>query len=172
MPTFHVFRWQPFVVVIAVVTAASNAAAQERRGIVAELAGGVLTFADDAAIREGFVSGVARVYVSPRVSLGPEIAYVSGDAHNHLIVTGNATFDLVSPRRDTAVVPFLVGGVGLFRSRWLGLGEGAYSSSEGAFTAGGGVRARVSHALSVGAEARVGWELHMRVNGFVAIRLR
>ena len=37
--------------------------------------------------------------------------------------------------------------------------------------AGGGVRALVGKAVIVGAEARVGWELHLRVNGLLGIQL-
>ena len=36
---------------------------------------------------------------------------------------------------------------------------------------GGGVRARVSDRVILGAEARVGWETHLRVNGFVGFTL-
>ena len=43
--------------------------------------------------------------------------------------------------------------------------------TEGAFTAGGGVRAFASDRVTVGIDARVGWELHLRVNGFVGVRL-
>jgi hypothetical protein len=49
--------------------------------------------------------------------------------------------------------------------------DDAVTSSEGAFTAGGGVRARVGDRISVGVDARVGWETHIRVGGMVAIRL-
>jgi hypothetical protein len=49
--------------------------------------------------------------------------------------------------------------------------DDAVTSTEGAFTAGGGVRARVSRRISVGLDARVGWETHVRVGGTVGIRL-
>jgi hypothetical protein len=45
------------------------------------------------------------------------------------------------------------------------------SFNEGAFTAGGGVRALVGPRVFVGAEARVGWELHLRLNGIIGVRL-
>jgi len=47
----------------------------------------------------------------------------------------------------------------------------SFMSSEGAFTAGGGVRALAGKYVTVGAEARVGWELHLRVNGTIGIQL-
>jgi hypothetical protein len=49
--------------------------------------------------------------------------------------------------------------------------DDAVTSSEGAFTAGGGIRSRVADRVSVGVDARVGWELHLRIGGFAAIRL-
>jgi hypothetical protein len=44
-------------------------------------------------------------------------------------------------------------------------------ASEGAFTAGGGVRAYLGDRAFVGVDARVGWELHVRINGLVGISL-
>jgi hypothetical protein len=41
-----------------------------------------------------------------------------------------------------------------------------FTSSEGAFTAGGGVRALVGDRVTIGVDMRVGWELHLRLNGF------
>jgi opacity protein-like surface antigen len=69
-------------------------------------------------------------------------------------------------------MPFVVAGGGLFQtSENQPLTGGAFRHNEGAFTAGGGVRALVSDRVIVGAEARVGWETHVRVNGFVGFRL-
>jgi hypothetical protein len=36
---------------------------------------------------------------------------------------------------------------------------------------GGGVTALVGQHVIVGAEARIGWELHIRLNGMVGVRL-
>ena len=74
-----------------------------------ELAAGALLFSDDGVVTEGFVGGSGRVYLTPRVSVGPEISYVSGDNHSHVILTGNVTFDLVHPSgaRPRVVTPFV-----------------------------------------------------------------
>jgi hypothetical protein len=155
---------------------ARSAAAQgkERPGPVAELAAGALNFADDGVVREGFVGGAARFYVLPRISVGPEIAYIDGRSHSHLMVTGNVTFDLVRPvnGEPRAVTPFAVVGGGLFQTRELFPNREVFTSADGAFTAGGGVRAVVGKYVVVGAEARIGWELHIRLNGMVGVRLR
>ena len=149
------------------------ASAQERPGPVAELAAGALLFADDGVVTEGFVGGSARVYVLPRVSLGPEIAYIRGDNHNHLMLTGNVMLDLVAPVNGAPqlITPFVVVGAGLFQTRESFLDNETFTSSEGAFTAGGGVRGLVGERLMLGVEARVGWELHVRVNAVVGVHL-
>ena len=157
----------------------AQAAAQERPGPIAELAVGSLTFPDDGSVTETFVGGAVRFHVSPRVSVGPEVAYVSGDKavgrlvdHSHLMLTGNATFDFLSPvnGRPRQVTPFFVAGGGLFRTREQ-FPNDVFTHTEGAFTAGGGVRALVGDRVTIGIETRIGWELHVRVNGMVGVRL-
>jgi hypothetical protein len=150
-----------------------SAAAQERPAPAVEFAAGALLFADDGVVTEGFAGGAARIYVLPRISVGPEIAYIQGENHSHLMLTGNLTVDLIRPLKGQPrlVTPFVVVGGGLFRSRTPFPGRETFTSSEGAFTAGGGVRALVGPRLFVGAEARIGWEAHIRVNGIVGVRL-
>ena len=151
---------------------AEPAAAQERPGAVAEFAGGWVGFADDGVVSEGLVGGAVRLYLSPRISIGPEVLYLSGDNHSHLVVTGNLTWDVLAPTngRPPSVTPFVVVGGGLFQTREQ-FAAGPFTSNEGAFTAGGGVRALVSDRVTIGADARVGWELHVRVNALVGVRL-
>ena len=61
-------------------------------------------------------------------------------------------------------------GGGMFQTRDSFFGQDS-THTEGAFTAGGGVRAAVSNRVTVGVDARIGWEAHLRVNGVVGIRL-
>jgi hypothetical protein len=134
---------------------ARPAAAQERPGPVAEFAAGALLFADDGVVTEGFLGGTARFYVLPRVSVGPEVAYIQGQNHSHLMLTGNVTFDLVRPvnGQPRLITPFAVVGGGLFRTRESFPNDEIFTSSEGAFTAGGGVRALVGKEWSACASA-------------------
>lgn len=150
---------------------AAPAAAQERPAPAIEFAAGGLFFPDDdgPTVRNGMIGGNGRFYVSPRVSVGPEVAYVPGENYHALMLTGNVTIDLTAP--DARVTPFVVGGAGIFRSTQAFVNTPPFSHTEGAFTAGGGVRARLGDHVIVGAEARVGWELHLRANGFVGARL-
>ena len=160
------------VVVILVVSMARPAAAQERPGPVTEFAAGSLLFADDGVVAENFVGGSARFYVLPRVSVGPEVAFIRGEHHSHLMLTGNVTFDFISPinGQPRPITPFAVVGGGLFSTRELFPNDRVFTSTEGGFTGGGGVRALIGRHVVVGAEARIGWELHIRVNGMVGVR--
>ena len=160
------------VVSIVALPMGGSAAAQERPAPVLELAGGWVGFADDGVVNESLVGGTARFYLSPRISVGPEVAYISGQDHSHLMLTGNLTWDVLPPmgRRLRRVNPFVVVGGGLFQTREEFL-NGPFTSSDGAFTAGGGVRALVGDRVTVGVDARIGWELHLRVTGFLGVQL-
>jgi hypothetical protein len=164
-------------IIIAFISVASPlatpAAARERPGPSAEFAAGALLFADDGVVREGFVGGAVRFYLLPRVSIGPELASIEGTNHSHLMLTGNVTFDSLGPvgGRPRMITPFAVVGAGLFRTRESFPGNEDFASSEGAFTAGGGVRFLVGERVMLGAEARIGWELHIRLNAMVGVRL-
>jgi hypothetical protein len=162
-----------FVPVLLLVPLVHRASAQERPSPTAEFSAGALLFADDGIVTEGLVGGAGRVYVTPRVSVGPEISYINGDNHSHLILTGNVTFDLVHPvsGRPRQVTPFVTVGAGLFQTSELFGGNETFTSTEGAFTAGGGVRTLIGRRVFVGAEARIGWELHVRLNALVGVQL-
>jgi hypothetical protein len=151
---------------------AGAAAAQERPRPSVEVGAGWVGFADDGIVNEGMIGTAARWYVLPRISLGPEIVYTSGTSHSHLTVTGNVTYDILTATTGLSrrVTPFLVAGSGLFQTRETFF-NGEFTSNEGAFTAGGGVRASASDRVTFGLDVRVGWELHLRVNGFVGVRL-
>jgi len=87
------------------------------------------------------------------------------------MITGNVTVDLGPSSTASRVTPFVVVGAGLFRTSEAFPDNQTFSHNEGAFTAGGGVRALVGDRLILGAEARAGWETHVRVSGLVGVRL-
>jgi hypothetical protein len=149
-----------------------TATAQERPRPSIELSGGWVGFADDGIVSEAFVGSGARWYIHPRIAIGPEIVFIRGDNHSHLVVTGNVTWDLLSDvnRESRGVTPFLVVGGGMFQSTHSFPGD-TFSSREGAFTAGGGLRARLADRVSVGVDVRVGWELHVRAGASMGIAL-
>jgi len=141
----------------------ASAAAQDRppRGVV-EAGGGYAAFVDDAPIQHGVVQGSGRMFLTPRVAVGPEFTYMRGPgADRDWFLTGNATIDLVSPARPILLRPYVVAGAGVTHMT-TGVGTGKYSSGEGTFTAGGGARIAAGNRWYVAPELRVGWELHWR----------
>ena len=148
------------------------AGAQEKPAPVVEVSAGWVGFAGDSVVSEGLVGGNVRFYLSPRIAVGPEVVYIVGQNHSHLMATGNLTYDVLAPigGKPRRVTPFLVAGGGLFQTR-QSFPTGRFTSGEGAFTAGGGVRFAIGSRTTVGMDARIGWELHLRVNGFVGVRL-
>ena len=87
-----------------------------------------------------------------------------------LFATGNLTFDFFNPATARPVTPYLVAGAGVMRHTGE-VGVGTYTSTEGTFTAGVGVRARLSNRAYLGAEWRVGWEPHTRIHAVVGFNL-
>ncbi len=156
-------RWQVMVPMVAAVFFSGSAAraqdARDRPPPVTEVAvglAGLLDYDDP----HGVIGGAIRWHLSPRVSVGPELVYMNGPGRDrNFFATGNLTFDVLSP--TWPATPYVVVGAGLMRQTDR-VGTGAFTSSEGAFTAGAGVRARLSDRAYMGAEWRVGWEPHTR----------
>jgi hypothetical protein len=138
-----------------------------------EVTAGYAGFVDDALIAHGVVGGSARWTIVPGLSVGPEITYMKGPGFDRdLFVTGNVVWDVMNRRAPRAglVVPYVVGGAGFFRHSDR-FGHSTFASTEGTFTGGGGARVWVTPRVYVGAEARLGWELHTRLAGTVGIQL-
>jgi len=149
-----------------------RAEAQELPRAAAELSAGWVGFPDDGVtVTEIPLGGTVRWHLTPRVSVGPEILWINGSNHSHLVLTGNVTFDLLDPRNGqrAPITPFIVVGGGMFRTN-ESFFNGEFSSTEGAYTVGGGVRANPNDRLTLGVDARLGWETHVRVSGFVGVR--
>ena len=153
-------------IALALVLFAVPAAAQSARPQgSAEIIGGYAGFVDNATIDHGVIGASARMHLTPRLSVGPELVYMRGPAGDRdLFLTGNVTFDILAPRAGRRVVPFLTAGGGLMRHTEL-VGTGPYSSGEGAVTGGGGVRAWLNDRMYLLGEFRLGWEPHYRTTG-------
>jgi len=164
---FHARSLGAALCALLIITA-DHAVAQANSAPSADVGAGVVSFVDDGPANEGMVSAGFRWYLSPRVSLGPEVVYISGEAHSHVIATGNVTVDLVTT--PTRAMPFVVIGGGLYQTRER-FAVGRFTSNEGAFTAGGGVRVPFGDRVSLGVDVRVGWELHLRVNGLLSVKI-
>ena len=117
--------------------------AQDKPAPIVEAVVGQSGFIDEAWDYFGTIGGGVRVFITPRLAIGPEVAYLSGefDASN-LTVTANMTFDIVPDDGRRRVVPYLVAGGGYLRQKTLvGGGPGStalvpFTSSEGTMSAG------------------------------------
>jgi len=153
--------------------------AQGRPAPLAEAVVGQSGFIDEAWDYFGTIGGGVRVFVTPRLAIGPEVAYLSGefDASN-LTVTANMTFDIVPDDGRRKVVPYLVAGGGYLRQKTVvGGGPGStalvpFTSGEGTMSGGVGARIALGSHLFVAPEFRLGWEPESRIAVTIGVRLR
>ena len=164
-------RWIAAGVVVAALALASDSRAQGRPAPAVEFTAGWAGFADEGVVSHSAWGGAARVNLTPRLGIGPELVYMVGPGSDRdLFLTGNLTFDFFAPSPSRAVSPFVVVGGGLFRHS-NDFFNGTFTSYEGAFTAGGGVRVALGDRAYIAPEARVGWETHVRLTVAVGVRL-
>jgi len=153
--------------------------AQDKPAPIVEAVVGQSGFIDEAWDYFGTIGGGVRVFVTPRLAVGPEVAYLSGefDASN-LSVTANMTFDIVPDDGRRRVVPYLVAGGGYLRQKTLvGGGPGStalvpFTSSEGTMSAGIGARIALGSQMFVAPEFRLGWEPESRLAVTIGVRFR
>ena len=162
--------------------AAPRVSAQENPAPIIEGVVGRSSFIDEVWDHFNTVGAGARVFVTPRLAIGPEVAYMrgesgAGDASN-LSVTGNVTFDLRRDDRRQRFVPYVAAGGGYLRQRTLvGSGPGStelrpYTTGEGTASGGLGVRIALAPRLFVAPEFRMGWEPEARFTVMVGVRPR
>ena len=157
-------RFCPFLLLAVLAGAAVPASAQT----AIEATGGMAGFVDEAVIGHGVIGVGSRTYITPRVSIGPELVYMRGPGNDRdLFLTGNITYEFRRPNTRGQVVPFVVAGGGLMRHSNQ-FGQRSFTSVEGAAVGGGGVRWYVTDRLSIAGDWRLGWDLHSRFAGLVA----
>ena len=165
------WRW---LVAAGLLLAATEARAQETGPpITFEGTVGWSGYVDDSAtLAHAVFGGAVRVGVTPRISVGPEVTYMAGPGTDRDVVAlGTLWFDLLPPRRDLDVQPYLVAGGGFMHHSEKSFGRsiaGTYS----VFSGGGGVRVRINDRVYAGVDARIGWEPNLRIAGHVGVRLR
>ena len=127
-------------------------------------------FVDDARIDHAVSGAGARVVLTPRVSVGPEFAWMVGPGGDRdVFVLGLIWIDLLAPAATKPIAPYCVFGAG-YMGHGDDLGRGlSYWSHEGAFNAGGGARMRIGDRVYVGGDVRIGWELHLRATAHVGV---
>lgn len=142
--------------------------------IVVEGTAGWVGFGDESLIHHTLIGTSARAYVTPRISLGPEVQYLIGPGSDRdLVLTGNVMLDVLAPRPDRPrrLTPFVVLGGGLFRHSDR-FGSSTFTSTEGAVTAGIGMRGWINDRVFIAGDARLGWEAHMRLAATVGVVLK
>ncbi len=141
---------------------------------VVEIAAGWAGFGDEGIVHHALGGLGARYYLTPRLSIGPELQYMAGpDADRDLVGTVNLVLDFLKPTADRPrrTTPYLLVGGGFFRHTDRFFTEN-YSTTEGAYTFGLGVRTWVNERVFLGGDARLGWEPHIRLAATVGIALR
>jgi hypothetical protein len=138
-----------------------------------ELLAGHAGFADEATIEHSVFGGAGRIYVTPRISIGPEITNMRGPGDDRdWFFLGNFIYDFRSPRsgRPPLVSPFVIAGGGFFAHSDR-VGTGIYTSGEGTFAAGAGTRVHITDRVYVMGDLRFGWEWHYRVAAGIGLSL-
>ena len=156
------------------------ALAQSKPAPIVEVVVGRSGFIDEVWDYFTTIGAGARIFVTPRLAIGPEVAYLTGEFDrleaSNLTVTGNITFDLVQDDGVRRVVPYLAAGGGYLRQRTLvGGGPGSselvpFTSGEGTVSGGLGVRIALSSRVFIAPEFRLGWEPESRIAVTIGIR--
>ena len=153
-------RWYA-VIMLAVATVIVPQRAFAQRTIL-EGHAGRSWFLDESAIPHAVVAGGARLFVTPRIAIGPEVTFMNGpDTDEDWFLTGNATIDIGPLEWQSRVMPYAVAGGGIMRHSRM-IGPTPFSSREGTVTFGGGARIALGPRLFVAPEFRMGWEPHWR----------
>ena len=156
--------------------------AQDNPAPIVEAVIGRSGFIDEAWDHFTTIGGGARIFVTPRLAIGPEVSFLRGDFDardaSNLTVTGNVTFDFVRDDRRARFVPYFAAGGGYLRQKTV-VGSGAesttlraFTSSEGTVSAGAGVRIRVNPRVFIAPEFRLGWEPETRIAVMIGMRTR
>src|SRR5688572_12628188 len=156
--------------------------AQDTPAPIVEAVVGRSGFIDEVWDYFNTIGGGARVFVTQRLAIGPEVAYLNGEFDaleaSNLTVTANMTFDIVRDDGRSRIVPYLAAGGGYLRQKTLvGSGPGStalvpFTSSEGTMSAGVGARIALGSHMFVAPEFRLGWEPETRFAVIIGTRFR
>lgn len=121
---------------------------------------GMTGFGDEGLENHLLLSASSRVYLTRRLSIEPEFQYLRGEGRHYDIVFAPAVVWDFGGRR---VVPYVLAAGGVIRSSF-NFGGPAFSTTEGFFSGGGGVKVYLDDRWFVAPEARIGWEPHIRLS--------
>jgi hypothetical protein len=158
------------VVILLLVGALPVAAQTARPSPIVEFQTGYAGFIDESWIKRLVIGGAGRVFVSPRVAVGPEFFYLHASGNEHdWTLTGNVSFDLLRESPTRAFTPYLVAGAGLL-SQTTQVGTGPYTSKDATFSGGAGARIALGKRFFIAPEFRMGFEPEVRVGVAIGIR--
>jgi hypothetical protein len=128
-------------------------------------------FIDSPIVDHFTVGGSARVFVTPRIAIGPEVVYMRGPGTDRdRAIMGTLSFDLLpDAARSRRVVPYLVVSGGLTRQS-VDFASVPFTSTEGALSGGIGARIALGRGIYLAPEARLGWEPLTRVAVSIGLR--
>ena len=162
--------------------AAQPTLAQEKPAPIVEIVIGRSGFIDEKWDYYTTIGAGARMLVTRRLAIGPEIAYLAGNSDDpgasSLSITGTLTFDFIRDDGSPRVVPYFVAGGGYLRQKTLvGRGPGSpglrpFTSGEGTVSGGMGARIALGSRIFVSPEFRLGWEPETRIAVMIGIRTR
>jgi hypothetical protein len=136
-----------------------------------QVSGNFTTFLDDGPIDHVGVGSALRVYLTPRLSIGPELVYLIGPGNDRdVLLFASLTVDLKRPMLGQVgrVEPYLVAGAGLL-SHSDSYNSYTSSNVSRAFSWGGGARVWVARRVYIASDVRLGWTPNIRVTGTVGV---
>ena len=125
-------------------------------------------FLDEGRLGHSTFGGGLEWVLTRHIAVGPEILYMRGPGDDRdMFLVGVARFGILPLR--SRVAPFVTAGGGwmIHSDDYAGM---SYSSTEGAFILGGGVRINATSHVFIAPEFTIGWEPHMRYSVTVGIR--
>ena len=162
------------VVPLLLVSVLPGVAAAQERPWAAEVAAGHAAFVDDSTKHFFVAGGRVRRYVTPRVSVGPQLIVMTGGSggvrDRNITLFGDVVFDLFRDDAQGArVIPFVAGGAGI---HWIRdeVRDGYFWGRQLGASAGGGFRVRINRATAASIEYRLGSELYQQITGSVGVR--
>jgi hypothetical protein len=117
---------------------------------------GYTGFLDDSTINHLQTGASARIYITRRFSIEPEVQYLyQSSRHHDITFVPNLVWDFGGQR----IVPYVIGGVGFMSSTFKGPGPG-FRNTVWFGEVGGGSKFYLTDQWFVAPEARIGWEPH------------
>jgi len=125
---------------------------------------GWATFPDEGPLHHFTTGGSVRFRIIGGLGFAPELTYMyRSTADRDLLFIPNFVYEF---RRNTKVVPYLIGGVGLLR-HYEKYDHFEWAANGRTYGFGFGTKIFLNRRVFVAPEVRVGWEPFLRIGGSV-----